>query len=277
MSATKEQAAQGSGLAAAVLGLPMAREVPVELSANGQRVAVLMCTPDNLDDLAAGHLFTRGMLSDPSRILTIGACADLRVASVVAPGAIGEDRLGLAAVIASGCGSGSVLAEPQSLDTLPMGYSVRLDTLKEWSRAMFARAILYRQTGGMHCAALAIDARSRPATRPSAVAQASDAPTGCAWFVTREDVGRHNAVDKVLGRAFMDGVDFSMACLLTSGRIAADMILKAVAARVPVVVSRSIPTTTAYEIAVRTGITIVGRIGSEAPLLYCGSARILTA
>jgi FdhD protein len=251
-------------------------ETPVELSANGKRVAVLMCTPDHLEDLAAGHLFTRGMLTDPSRVLTIGACVDLRVASVVAPGAIKTDRLGLGTVIASGCGSGSVIADADALGVIPEGFSVSLGRLKEWSRTMFSRAVMYRETGGMHCAALAVDLSGRPASGPAAGTQAGNAPDGSSYFVVREDVGRHNAVDKVLGRAFMDGVDFSASCILTSGRIAADMILKAVAAKVPVVVSRSIPTTTAFEIAEKAGVTVVGRIGTDKPIVYCGSVRILS-
>ncbi len=101
-----------------------------------------------------------------------------------------------------------------------------------------------------------------------------DAPAGARYFVDREDVGRHNAMDKILGRAFMDRADFSSACVLTSGRIAADMILKAVAAGVPVVVSRSIPTTTAFEIAEAAGVTVVGRIGDANPIVYTHPERI---
>ena len=254
---------------------PLAREVPVEITANGQRVAVLMCTPDNLEDLAAGHLFSRGMLTDSSRVLAVGACADLRVASVTAPGAIGEDKLGLATVIASGCGSGSVLSDAAALGTVPPGFTVPLARLKSWASAMFARALLYRETGGMHCAALAADISACAAGPSTAAAGKADLPEGASYFVVREDVGRHNAVDKVLGRAFMDRVDFSASCVLTSGRIAADMILKAAAAKVPVIVSRSIPTTTAFEIAQSAGITVIGRIGSEAPHVYCGPERVL--
>ncbi len=255
-------------------GYPLAQETPVELVANGQRIAVLMCTPQNLDDLAAGHLFTRGMLTDPDRVLSIGACADLRVMSVTAPGALTADRFGLGQVIASGCGSGSVLAEAAALGTVPPGFSVALDDLKTWSRAMFKAAVLYRQTGGMHCASLALPAGAALPTGPAAELSMENVPPGSSYFVVREDVGRHNAVDKVIGRGFRDRADFSSACILTSGRIAADMILKAVAARVPVVVSRSIPTTTAFEIAQSAGVTIVGRIGDEAPFVYTSPDRI---
>jgi FdhD protein len=255
-------------------GFPLAQETPVELVANGQRVAVLMCTPQNLDDLAAGHLFTRGMLGDPDRVLSIGACADLRVMSVTAPGALAADRFGLGQVIASGCGSGSVLAEAAALGTVPSGFVVALDDLKAWSRAMFKAAAMYRETGGMHCASLVLPAGADKPAGPAAELSMGQVPQGSSYFVVREDVGRHNAVDKAIGRGFRDKVDFSSACILTSGRIAADMILKAVAARVPVVVSRSIPTTTAFEIAQASGVTIVGRIGDEIPIVYTSPDRI---
>ncbi|MBU0928971.1 MAG: formate dehydrogenase accessory sulfurtransferase FdhD [Spirochaetes bacterium] len=253
---------------------PLAPETPVELVANGERVAVLMCTPRNLDDLAAGHLFSRGMLKDASRVLTIGACADLRVMTVVAPGAVGADSLGLGQVVASGCGSGSAIADPSVLGRVPPGFSVGLGTLKAWSAAMFRAAELYRETGGMHCASLALLEGGPAPTGPAAGASMDGAPESAAYFTVREDVGRHNAVDKVIGRAFVDRVDFSSSVILTSGRIAADMILKAVAAKVPVLVSRSIPTTTAYELALAAGVTLVGRIGDGEPIVYTSPERI---
>ncbi len=260
------------------VSMPLAQETPVELVANGERVAVLMCTPLNLDDLAAGHLFSRGMLTDMARVLTIGACVDLRVMTVVAPGAIMPDRLGLGQVIASGCGSGPVATDVAALGALPSGFAVSIGDLKEWSRAMFKAAVLYRKTGGMHCAALALPTGASvpqgPAASLSMGGDGSALPANASYFTVREDVGRHNAVDKVIGRGFVDLVDFSNSCMLTSGRIAADMILKAVAARIPVVVSRSIPTTTAFEIAGAAGVTVVGRIGDDDPIVYTRPDRI---
>ncbi|HOZ72829.1 MAG TPA: formate dehydrogenase accessory sulfurtransferase FdhD [Spirochaetales bacterium] len=237
----------------------LADETPVELVANGERVAILLCTPINLDDLAVGHLFSRGMLRDRAKVLAVGACADLRTMSVVAPGGVGPDRYGLGTVMATGAGPAAVRADASGLRTVGSGLGVGMNELKAWARAMFEAAAIYRQSGGVHCAALV--------TRPSA--------DGAPYFVVREDVGRHNAVDKVLGRGFMDGVDFSSACALTSGRVAADMILKIISAGIPVIVSRSIPTTTAAELADAAGVTIVGRIGDQSPVVYTRPERVV--
>ncbi len=237
---------------------PLARETPIEVYANGKRLAILMCTAENLQDLAVGHLVARGMLADPTRVLTIGACEDLRTVSVTAPDAILEDSYGLGVVISSGCGSQGPCRTDLDLPWVPGGFSVKMADLKSLSAQMFKEAVMYRETGGMHCASLI-----------------SFDEQGVAGFsCIREDVGRHNAVDKVVGCAFMRGVDFSRSVILTSGRIAADMILKAVATRLPVLVSRSIPTTTAYELAKKCNITLIGRIEKPEPVLYTCPGRI---
>lgn len=198
------------------MALPLAPETTVKLTVDGHVLAVLMCTPRNLDDLAAAHLFYRDAMNVP---------------------------------------------ESEQGEHLSSGFTVAMASLKSWARAMFEAADLYRLTGGMHCAALASGNQSHLA--------------GTKYFVVREDVGRHNAIDKVIGRGCLDLVDFSSSCILTSGRIAADMVLKMAAARIPVIVSRSIPTTAAFEFAQRIGLTMVGRIGDDAPIVYTNQARIL--
>ena len=135
----------------------------------------------------------------------------------------------------------------------PIRWPVSLESLKEKAVEMFSKAELYRKTGGMHCAALW---------------------TSADIIITREDVGRHNAVDKVIGRAFLDGIDLSQAVLLTSGRFAADMVMKAKNAKIPLLVTRSIPTSAAYAFAVKAGITLVGRIESGNPIVYSHASRI---
>ncbi|HAX38082.1 MAG TPA: formate dehydrogenase accessory sulfurtransferase FdhD [Spirochaetaceae bacterium] len=255
--------------------LPLAPEVPVELLVNGTKLATLMCTPLNLDDLALGHLVGRGMLADLATVLSVGACADLRQANVICGEGLLADRYGLAAVIASGCGSGGALRTATELPPLAAaaGARVSLELLQGYARRMFEAAELYRKTGGMHCAAL---------LGPPLAAGGSDRATGGEpaaerFFVVREDVGLHNAVDKVLGSGFRRAVPLTESVILTSGRIASDMILKAIAAGVAVIVSRSIPTSSAFELAKRAGVTIVGRIEKSKPLVYCGGQRIVPA
>jgi FdhD protein len=95
---------------------------------------------------------------------------------------------------------------------------------------------------------------------------------GLRWIF--EDVGRHNAVDKVIGRGLVEHIDFSRCCLVSSGRIAAEIAQKAVAAGIPVFASRSIPTTAAYEMAAERGLTLIGRIASDSPVVYTMRERV---
>ena len=161
-----------------------------------------------------------------------------------------------------------------------LGGAPGLEEIAEWARAMFAAAELYRKTGGLHVAALACprksEAQAQGLPSPLRPRDFGDKyrPASLSYFIVREDVGRHNAVDKVLGRGFLDNVDFAGSVLLTSGRIAADMVQKAVRAGVPILVSRSIPTTEAYSVAAEAGVTLIGRIGTGKPILYTRPDRI---
>jgi FdhD protein len=139
--------------------------------------------------------------------------------------------------------------------SLPQGDTFPLETIRGWVRQMFDRASSRREAGGgMHSAGLA----DRSGLRFS-----------------YEDVGRHNAVDKVIGRGLVDRVDFSRCCLVTSGRVALEIAAKICAAGIPIAASRSIPTTAAYELAVEKGLTVIGRIVSDSPIVYTRADRLV--
>ncbi len=249
--------------------LPLAPESPVALFVDGVWLAVLMCTPCDIDELAVGHLFSRGIIASRGELGALSVCPDMRSVKVTTMTGAGHSAKP-EGIIPSACGSGGGApgaAEPGAAwgaagppAAIPEAVlpPIALEQLTAWARDMFAAAKLYRKTGGLHVAALACRAQSDEA----------------GYFVVREDVGRHNAVDKVLGRGFLDRIDFFNSIILTSGRIAADMIRKAAGAGVPIIVSRSIPTTEAYEIAFGSGITIVGRIGSAEPIVYTRPDRV---
>ncbi len=89
-----------------------------------------------------------------------------------------------------------------------------------------------------------------------------------------EDVGRHNALDKVLGAAFLDGTEVAGSGLLTSGRLSADAVMKALVSRISLLVSRTAPTSMAVELARRAGLTLVGFVRGDRMNVYSGEERI---
>lgn len=240
---------------------PLAPEVPVLLRVDGRDLTLLFCSPFDLDDLAVGHLVGRGLLPKRESLRSLFICDDR--------GRVDIDRWegpplpeGGVPVLASACGAGALPSEILGLGELAAAGSrppvVPLFSLEELAgslREMFATAVMHRETGGMHCAALV--------SAPGILS------------IVREDVGRHNAVDKVIGRGFLEGRDFATCAILSSGRIAADMVAKAIHAGVGLLVTRSIPTTSAFELACEFGLSIVGRALSSSPILYCDAGRIV--
>ena len=151
------------------------------------------------------------------------------------------------------CASGTAPGT-QPLPSLPRGEVFPLAAIGGWARELFDRAALRKETGGMHSAGLADR-------------------SGLLFFY--EDVGRHNAVDKAIGRGLVDKVDFSGCCLICSGRIAVEMAAKAIAAGIPIFASRSIPTTAAYGMAVEKRLTMIGRCSSASPVVYTMRERVI--
>jgi len=274
--------------------LLLAPEAPVTLIVDGRPIAVLMCSPFDIDELAVGHLFSRGIISERGDLKKLSICPDMRSVKIETVSGIGAS-IETEGVVYSACGAAGILPRTPILATrgsaaapvanhapaaTPLagtseevhGWKSDLGDIAEWARAMFAAAELYKKTGGLHVAALACTVNNGAAA--SGGSGDRYRPPSLPYFVVREDVGRHNAVDKVLGRGFLDNIDFARSVLLTSGRIAADMIQKAARAGVPILVSRSIPTTEAYSIATEIGITLIGRIGTQNPILYTRQDRI---
>jgi len=239
--------------------LPLAFESSVMLHVDGAMKTTFMCTPVCLEELAAGYMFTSRIIACREQIGSISIAKDN---SAVEVETLEFEASGSVSASFPGFPGAAAIRGDDFDDNKPASdghasnrerWPVRLEEIQRKAAEMFSRAEMYRKTGGMHCAALWM---------------------GDDTLIVREDVGRHNAVDKVIGRAFLDRRDFSQAVLLTSGRLAADMVAKARNAGIPVLVTRSIPTSTAYNIALDAGMTILGRIETKSPLLYTFPERI---
>ena len=226
-------------------------ETPVWLEVNGEPAVTWMCTPDQLEELAVGWLHGEGFLSSLDDLVRLRPCAtDLGFWAEVDAAAVarvrGQDRR---PVLASGCGAVSTyLADPHTFAmAVPRGTPPASETLRALFKELFRRGDRYNTTGGVHAAALT---------------------DGAALLFHAEDIGRHNAVDKVIGGAILTRHALAGLGLLVTGRISAELASKAARAAVAWVATPSVPSTLALAIARRAGVTLVGRAVSGTPHLH---------
>lgn len=221
------------------------------LEVNGAPAVTWMCTPDLLEELVVGWLHGEGYITTAADVRSLRPCpTDLGFWAEVEPDrAEAVRREQRAPVLASGCGAVPVyLADP---DRQPRresrGEPPAATDLRRQFKELFAAGERYNTTGGIHAAAL------------------SD---GAALLHHAEDIGRHNAVDKVIGAAVLAGRRLDDAGLLVTGRISAELAFKAARAGIAWVATPSVPSTLAATIAGRAGMTLVGRAVSGSPQLH---------
>lgn len=231
--------------------LAAVEETPVWLEVNHKPAVTWMCTPGQLEELCVGWLHGEGYIRSLRDLLSLRPCAsDLGFWAEVA-----DEAVALVAadarrrVLASGCGAVSVaLADPASLPERPTrGAPPPVAVMRALFKEMFHRGVRYDETGGIHAAALT---------------------DGTALLEHAEDIGRHNAVDKVVGGAFLHGRDPDGRGLLVTGRISAELAFKAARAGIAWVATPSVPSTLAQAIAARAGLILVGRAVSGQPQVH---------
>jgi len=242
----------------------VAVEEPLEIQVDGRAVAVLMRTPGHDLELAAGFLLSEGVLRSREDLFDIGHCVRADgagdEANVVGVKLSGGDRTALRRMLrrtttGSSCGTcGKTSIEAVHLDFPPLARRVRVDgrVLAALPRVFDGRQEVFRATGGLHAAAL-LDAAGEVRH-------------------VREDVGRHNAVDKILGRLVLDGATAPRgAILLVSGRVSFEIMQKALAARIGVVAGLSAPTSLAVAFARASRQVLAGFVRDGRFNLYAGA------
>jgi FdhD protein len=231
--------------------LAIVDEVPVWLDVNDAPAVTWMCTPDQLDELVVGWLHGEGYIETMADLLEMRPCAKELGFWVKVP----EERFHAVEsaerrrVLASGCGAvttilGSMSSLPRRRAAAP---EIELQQMRSLFKELFARGVRYQETGGLHAAALT---------------------DGKELLCHAEDIGRHNAVDKVIGAMILDGRDPRDSILLVTGRISGELAFKAARAQISLVATPSVPSSIAAEIAGATGMTIVGRAVSGQPQIH---------
>lgn len=249
----------------------VAVEEPLEIRLHGRPFSVIMRTPGADRELAAGFLLSERVLRGPDDLGTIEYCSD------VVPGPSGTNQSNIVNVTLadpsragalldaarrvttnSSCGlCGRQTIESLATDVPPIAVtmSVHASAVTALPRLLREQQVVFDQTGGLHAAGL-FTAQSE-------------------LLDVAEDVGRHNAVDKVIGRQLMrDALPLSGTILMVSGRSSFEIVQKAVFAGIPIVASVSAPSSLAIELADEMGVTLVGFVRGDGFNVYTAPQRI---
>src|SRR5437763_1053381 len=229
------------------------REQPLTIHVNGEKFLTLLCTPMMLEALVVGYLWMEKVIGDVEEVARIEVSAvDGRAdVTLTHPVTLPTER-----ILTSGCGGGITFRIDHRLfPRLSSRRRVRPEALAERMKDLFTAAVHYKASRGIHGAALA-------------------EPDGL--LVVAEDVGRHNAVDKVKGEALLRGIPTEDRILLSTGRISSEMLLKAARMGVPIVASRTSPTEMAVALAEQLNVTVCGYVRPDGLNLYTGEGLLLT-
>lgn len=224
----------------------VAIEFELTIIINGQKFVKLVCTPNDLEELVIGYLYTEGVIKSMLDIKHIGIVMnseDSGVADVEMAGntkfIFNDEETSIIRTVTSACGNNRTFilkifncynrkTEPNDIN-----YAKINEIMSEFNK----KSKLFIDTGGVHSSAL---------TDMSKI------------MFFSEDIGRHNAVDKIIGKSIKDEVDINNKILITSGRISSEIIYKCLASNIYTIISRSAPTTRAVEIGDEFGMTIIG-------------------
>lgn len=245
----------------------VAREEPLEIRVEGRSVAVVMRTPGHDEELAAGFLVSEGVVKHPRDILEVSQCPSINnkhgnVVDVLLGGAVVNwDSLTRHVFSASSCGlcgKTSIESVFGQFPPVTTEWKVSPKLIASLPDKLRATQETFAKTGGLHaCAVFDLEGN---------------------LIVSREDVGRHNALDKILGHALMhDLLPLDRHVLLLSGRVSFEMIQKALAAGIPLVAAISAPSSLAIDFAREFGQTLIGFLRGSTMNVYTHEQRLMHA
>jgi len=241
----------------------VAREEPLQITVDGTPVAVVMRTPGHDEDLVRGFLLTEGLvrsLEDVSRIDLEDKQNHVYV-FLADDVVLDHARLSRNLFSASSCGicgKASIEAIQQNAPPIKNDFTISSDVVLSLPDSLRAAQEVFSNTGGLHAAAL--------------VSVEGEI------LILREDVGRHNAIDKVIGWAAAsgpNGLDLSQTLIQVSGRVSFEVIQKALVARIPIVSAISAPSSLAVEFARESNQTLIGFLRPPKFNIYAGAERVL--
>ena len=238
-------------------GRKMPSETPITIYLNDVEVATVQATATHVDDMAIGFLVAEGLLTDREKLQGIDIDQKRGLVYVTSHEDAPDDLVYKSRYITSGCGKGitfSSLGHARGIEPIKQMIHVDSAELYRWTSEMSVMSEEYRERGGCHSCGLVVNHE---------------------LVAVREDVGRHNAADKLLGHAWRERIDMTRSIMLSTGRISYEMIVKAAKCRIPFVASRSAATDLAAEIADLLGITLGGYVRGGKVVIYAHPERLI--
>lgn len=232
----------------------IAVDKPINVFVDGKYLVTLMASPKNLRELAIGHTLSEGIIStleDIDRVSVKGVNVNLKTKTKVQ-----LEKAQSLKVIPTACGaSGNITELLEGLNiSKPKFTEFRASDISNAFKSLQSSSKIFRETGGTHAAALFTQ----------------DGELGFCF----EDVGRHNAVDKVIGKGLIEGTDFTESFLVSTGRLSADMVIKCARAGIPLVASKAAPLESGVLAAEMSGSTLVGFLRGSRLNVYTNPERV---
>ena len=235
----------------------VAREIPLTIILNDEELVTLPCYPEGLKYLAVGFLASEGLLDSKNEIKRVTVDDERGVVRVTTSrsGEVDPDLI-FKRVISSGCGRGASFYSVADASSLKVESDLKISSGEIFALAKeFQRASrLYLTTHAIHSAALC---------------------DGRKMLVFAEDIGRHNAIDKIFGKCLLEDIPTADRLVITSGRITSEILHKIAKRRIPVLISVSSPTNLGVSIADSLGITLVASVRGKKMVVYSHPERIV--
>ena len=230
-------------------------EVSITLSLENKELTTLICTPKNIKSLVTGYLFSSGIINSIEDIQKIKIDKRKQAAYINLQSPYMMKDFVFKRLQPPGCGTGTVFYNTDKVKKKRLLFDLKISQeyifkiMKDFQKS----SIIFKKTGGVHSAALA-DKK------------------GIIFF--KEDIGRHNAVDKIIGDMLLKKIKMKNKILLSSGRLSSEIIHKVLMAEIPVVISRSAPTDRSIDICKKNKITVVGFVRGQRMNIYSYPMRI---
>ena len=234
------------------------KESPLTIILNNRELVTLLCSPHNLDYLAIGFLFSEGLINDKDEINKVIVDERRGVVRVETR----EDKESNAEVlfkrvITSGCaGVGSFYREADAQNLVKVQSQTKIAALEVFDlvREFQHHSQTYRTTGGVHSAALCDNKNI---------------------LLFADDIGRHNAIDRIFGKCILSDIPTDDRLIITSGRIPSEILLKVAKRRIPIIISVSAPTDLGVKLAADLGITLIGFVRGKRMNVYTNGWRVV--